>query len=626
MASLHCSGNKALFSNLKRCKPVDVQVANHEIVAPRYRGTVKMRVLTAAGKPLLIPIHNVYYHEAFAANLLSWNVLREMQWEFHSTSETSYLMTPGGNKIRLSTDGRVSMIKGTVTEPASDSVYALGDLMSAKVKDFMRLHERLGHVPYAYLLRTLNSGRVLDVTKLHFDKQTLDQAKKLISECPACTAGRVTRSWLGERGLDKGVKPLEAIHMDTYFVQLEDGDRKWMEYGVTMTDPYSGWRYHSAVSSKEQIAGEVIAAIQHAQTQFDRTIKRLYTDGGSEFINQTLKEYCRRQGIELHYSPARTPQLNGVAERSVRSCKDATRTLLAHSRVPWRFWTYAANHATFLWNRSMISKRTGVTPYESLYGKKPSAKHWGTFGCNAWIHVPKEQRSSLAPKAEPCVYLGHDSRQNCACVYILRTRKLVRSRDVTYRPDSFTLARSIVKGDLAIEKAIEEMGFFESEQIDESLSQDEKDLNESDSEISSSSDPTIATSSEDKQWDLERIKDQRWYGRKKEHQYRCVWTGDYDDTWEPASQILQDAPQLVEDFVATLPPSHRYNLRQRHDQSSHTVDESGSASSRAQTESKSDSADDESDKSDDHPQVHMVLSAMRMMQAPHASGEFNRGR
>jgi hypothetical protein len=613
MASLHCSGNKALFSNMKKCKPVSVQVANHAIVTPMYYGTVKIRVTTSSGKSMIIPIHHVYYHETFAANLLSANVLCDMKWEFHCTSESSYLTTPGGNKIRLSTDGRVSMIKGE-----HGSVYALGSIVGAKVKDLMRLHEKLGHVPYSHLSRTLKSGKVLDVTKLHFDQQTLDQAKKLIAECSACTAGRVTRSWLGERGLDKGTKPLEAIHMDTYFVTLEDGDRKWIEYGVTMSDPHSGWRYHSAVFSKDAIAGEVIAAIEHAKTQFDRKIKRLYTDGGSEFINQTLKDYCRRHGIELKYAPARTPQLNGIAERSVRSCKDAIRTLLAASRVPWRFWTYAANHATFLWNRTTICKRTGVTPYESLYGKPPSAKHWGVFGCNAWLHVPKEQRSSLAPKAEPCIYLGHSSTQNCACVYVLRTRKVIQSRDVTYRPDSFTFARAISKGDLAIEKAIDEMGTVTNEQtLDDEDEDDSKDENDSSLDSNNESLGHESDAAANQQWDLESIKDQRWYGtgRKREHQYRCAWSGKYDDTWEPADQIRKDAPQAVESFVATLPPP-RVSRRIQRVQDSESVKPSEPESDAPDSSvDKNSNPVDEVSESDD-PQVHMVMSAMRMMQAP----------
>ena len=65
-----------------------------------------------------------------------------------------------------------------------------------------------------------------------------------------------------------------------------------------------------------------------------------------------------------------------------------------------------------------------------MYKRKPSAKHWGTFGCDAFVHVPKEQRSALAPKMEPCIYLGHCHTQDCALVYVLRMVKVIATRDV----------------------------------------------------------------------------------------------------------------------------------------------------------------------------------------------------
>ena len=45
------------------------------------------------------------------------------------------------------------------------------------------------------------------------------------------------------------------------------------------------------------------------------------------------------------------------------------------------------------------------------------------WGCDAYCHVPKEQRSGLEPKAEPCIYLGHNDAQNAAYVLPLSTRK-----------------------------------------------------------------------------------------------------------------------------------------------------------------------------------------------------------
>jgi hypothetical protein len=47
-----------------------------------------------------------------------------------------------------------------------------------------------------------------------------------------------------------------------------------------------------------------------------------------------------------------------------------------------------------------------MTPYEAMRGKKPSLRHINVWGCDAYCHVPKEQRSGLEPKAEPCIYYG----------------------------------------------------------------------------------------------------------------------------------------------------------------------------------------------------------------------------
>src|SRR4051812_19280530 len=99
-----------------------------------------------------------------------------------------------------------------------------------------------------------------------------------------------------------------------------------------------------------------------------------------------------------NFPRARTQQLTGVAKTPVRSVKDGVRSLMIHSWSPNRFWSWAAKHTTFLWNRTHVSPETGKTPYEVLFGKKASAKHWGVFGCDAYFHIPKEQRDVFAPK------------------------------------------------------------------------------------------------------------------------------------------------------------------------------------------------------------------------------------
>ena len=70
----------------------------------------------------------------------------------------------------------------------------------------------------------------------------------------------------------------------------------------------------------------------------------------------TLKAFCDKHGKQLHWTPARSQQLNGAAERTVRTFKDTSASMmLQHAGAPMRLWGWAAGHAAFVWNRTHIS-------------------------------------------------------------------------------------------------------------------------------------------------------------------------------------------------------------------------------------------------------------------------------
>ena len=73
------------------------------------------------GTTVTITIERVYYDKKFAANLLCWNALRVRGWAMHSTKEGSYLTTPGGNKLALSTGSRVSVLHALESPQSPDS-------------------------------------------------------------------------------------------------------------------------------------------------------------------------------------------------------------------------------------------------------------------------------------------------------------------------------------------------------------------------------------------------------------------------------------------------------------------------------------------------------------------------
>jgi hypothetical protein len=63
--------------------------------------------------------------------------------------------------------------------------------------------------------------------------------------------------------------------------------------------------------------------------------------------------------------------------------------------------------ANFLRNRSPVSGKS-KTPWELFWGRKPDLSHLRVFGCTAFVHVPRTQRSKLEPTATRGVMLGYE--------------------------------------------------------------------------------------------------------------------------------------------------------------------------------------------------------------------------
>jgi hypothetical protein len=47
------------------------------------------------------------------------------------------------------------------------------------------------------------------------------------------------------------------------------------------------------------------------------------------------------------------------------------------------------------------------TPHEVWSCKNPSVSHLKVFGCDAFVHVPKEKRSKLYKKVVKCIFIGY---------------------------------------------------------------------------------------------------------------------------------------------------------------------------------------------------------------------------
>ncbi|GJW00523.1 putative ribonuclease H-like domain-containing protein [Tanacetum coccineum] len=130
------------------------------------------------------------------------------------------------------------------------------------------------------------------------------------------------------------------------------------------------------------------------------------TDNGTEFVNQTLREYYEKVGISHETSIARSPQQNGVAEAVATAC--------------------------YTQNRSMIHRRHGKTPYELLHNKPPDLSYLYVFGALCYPKNDSENLGKLQPKADISIFIGYEPTKKAFRIYNRRTRRIVETIHVDF--------------------------------------------------------------------------------------------------------------------------------------------------------------------------------------------------
>ena len=106
------------------------------------------------------------------------------------------------------------------------------------------------------------------------------------------------------------------------------------------------------------------------ETQYNKKIKILRTDNGTEFINQNFENFTNSKGIIHQTSYVYTPQQNGVSERKNRHLLEMTRILLFQNHVPKIFWSDTVLTSTYLINRLPSSVLNFKSPFEIIFNRK----------------------------------------------------------------------------------------------------------------------------------------------------------------------------------------------------------------------------------------------------------------
>ncbi|GJV74610.1 retrovirus-related pol polyprotein from transposon TNT 1-94 [Tanacetum coccineum] len=346
-----------------------------------------------------VTISRVYYVERLRHNLFSVGQFYDSNLEVAFHQHTCYIFNLEG----------VDLLTGS----RGDNLYtlSLGDMMASSP---------------IYLLH----GLVRGLPKLKFEKDHL---------CSACALGKSTKKPHKPKSEDTNQEKLYLLHMDLCG-PMRVASVNGKKYILVIVDDYSRFTWVKCLRSKDEAPAFIINFLKMIQVRLKETVQRIRTDNGTEFVNQTLREYYEKVGISHETSVARSPQQNGVVERRNRTLIEAARTMLIYAKAPLFLWAEAVATACYTQNRSMIRLRHGKTPYELLHNKPLDLSYLHVFSALCYPTHDCENLGKLQPKADIGIFIGYAPTKKAFRIYNRRTRRIIETIHIDF--DELTVMAS----------------------------------------------------------------------------------------------------------------------------------------------------------------------------------------
>ncbi|GKB84620.1 retrovirus-related pol polyprotein from transposon TNT 1-94 [Tanacetum coccineum] len=186
------------------------------------------------------------------------------------------------------------------------------------------------------------------------------------------------------------------------------------------------------LKTKDEAPTAIIKCIKNIQVRLKATVQNVRTYNGTEFVNQTLREWYENVGITHQTSVARTPLQNGVVERRNWTFVETARTMQIFSKAPLFLWAEAINTTCYTQNRSLIRIRYNKTPYELMQDKKPNLSFFHVFGSLCYPTNDHDDLGKFDAKADIGIFVGYTPAKKAFRIYNIRTRIITETIHVTF--------------------------------------------------------------------------------------------------------------------------------------------------------------------------------------------------
>lgn len=371
----------------------NVLVGDGKRLPVKGEGTVSVLVEGTNGRAVPYKRRNVLYVPDLSRNLIS----ERQEWERHATriiKEDVRTMTwpmKGGTstEARIRDAGRLYVLRYQHKQAEAN----LAESDSAEYK-YKLWHARCGD---AHPRKMKLIGECTEGTPL--GNMSVAALAKSAGVCSHCARGKMRRMHVKE-STTRITRPHEMVQMDVWGKYRVASAVNKSYYAISFVDVATG---HVMVYPRaSHTASGLIDVTTLYQGDMGHAIGILRTDNGPEMLSDEYQMWLAGQKITWQRSTRYVHEEIGHVERRWGMLVPMARTMLLRWGGELRFWADAMVYSAWLLNRTpdtVHGEETACTgkastPYERLYGKRPSLAKARVFGCKAWAYKDKEERQS----------------------------------------------------------------------------------------------------------------------------------------------------------------------------------------------------------------------------------------
>ena len=284
-------------------------------------------------------IHNIQYVPGLSYSLLSCRVLLRRGLKVILEDDACKVFHKDGTLIIESIPSSTQLF--FIRTAARDSAEPLtNQTANVATPSFDLIHKRLAHPGKDALEQMIRNVSVLGLENVQGDARNFD--------CIACIQGKMTRAPF-QSGHHTATTRFGRIHSDICGpMEVISLGKNW--YFSTLVDDYTHYMWFHPCKSKADFTPWFILMDKLFVNQYGSHVKILQSDGGGEYVNNTLRSYCDENGISVELTVPHTPEQNGVAERANQKILDKGCTIMKDAGAPEFLWAEAFATAVYAIN------------------------------------------------------------------------------------------------------------------------------------------------------------------------------------------------------------------------------------------------------------------------------------